>query len=182
MAIPATLKEFLPTILFLGKFLALYLVLNLVYGAYVSSFEPGPDPATHRVSQQTSDLLNLFGWGTAIHDNDRKPTTELSYQNRDVLSIYEGCNGINVMIIFVAFLVAFGPFNKRLPGYAVLGILILHLSNLGRIAALFWVSLYQPDFMYFLHKYLFTATLYVVTFLLWVVWVRWNSAAKKAKA
>lgn len=178
----ATIREFLPTILFLAKFLGIYLVASLLYGAFVTSFEPGPDPATRSVAQQTSIALAVCGWETSTHDNARKPTTELAYRKRDVLSIYEGCNGINVMIIFVAFLLAFGPMSQRLWWYIPLGLFALHLSNLLRITVLFWVSLYEPDFMYFLHKYFFTAALYVVTFILWVIWVRMYMRTKVENA
>lgn len=177
----ATLREFLPTIMFLGKFLGIFLVSSILYGAYVTAFEPGPDPVTSVVAQHTSNALAICGWNTSVHDNVRKPTTEIDYQNKSILSIYEGCNGINVMIIFVAFLMAFGPVNKRLLWYIPLGLLILHLCNLFRISALFWVSMNKPDFMYFLHKYFFTAALYVVTFLLWVIWVRMYLPAKTAR-
>lgn len=178
---PVPLREFLPTILFLAKFIGLYLVANLLYGVYVSSYGPGPDPATNSVSRQTSAVLNGCGWETSALDNARKPTTEIAYGGRDILSIYEGCNGINVMIIFVAFLLSLGPLNKTLLWFIPAGLLVLHMSNLARITILFWVSLYEPDFMYFLHKYLFTAALYVVTFILWVIWVRKHTLRKVAK-
>jgi exosortase family protein XrtF len=167
-----SIREFMPTILFLGKFIGLYVVINLLYGIYVSSYLPGPDPATSSVSVQTSIALNVCGWSTETKDNTSRPTTRLSYKERDVLAIYEGCNGINVMIIFVAFLIAFGPITKSLLWFIPAGLLVLHVMNLARISILFWVSLYEPDYMYILHKYFFTAVLYVVTFGLWVIWVR----------
>ena len=76
------------------------------------------------------------------------------------------------MIIFVAFLVAFGPMGKRLWIFALVGILIIHLMNLARISLLFWVVLYLPGFVYFMHKYLFTAVLFIIVFALWIVWVK----------
>lgn len=177
----ATIQEFLPTIVFLGKFLGIYLVANLLYGVYVTSFEPGPDPLTHAVGQQTCVALTTFGWASTPYKNDDSPTTKVVYHDKSILSIYEGCNGVNVMIIFVAFLFAFGPISHRLWWYVPLGLLVLHLSNLLRITVLFWVSLYEPDFMYFLHKYFFTAALYVVTFILWVIWVRMYVRPKTIK-
>ena len=172
--------EFKPTILFLVKFIGIYVVVNLMYGWYVSSYLPGPDPATSVVSIHTSAVLNACGWSTETSDNSSRPTTEISLQHRDVLSIYEGCNGLNVMIIFIAFLIAFGPMNRNLIWFIPMGLIIIHLMNLARIGVLFWVSLYKPDFMYFLHKYLFTAILYVVVFVLWIAWVRKLSGLESA--
>src|SRR5690606_20854765 len=89
-----------------------------------------------------------------------------------ILAVYEGCNGINVMIIFVAFLLAFGPMVKAMLWFLPLGLFMIHMMNLVRITLLFWVSIYVESLMYFTHKYFFTATLYVVVFILWVWWVK----------
>jgi len=167
-----SIKEFKPTILFLVKFIGIYVVANLLYGWYVTAYTPRPDPATQVVSQHTASTLQLFGWPAITHDDPRKPTTQIVCEGKSVLAIFEGCNGINIMIIFLAFLFAFGPVNRTLLWFAPVGLLILHAMNLARIVLLFWVSLYLPKFMYFTHKYFFTAILYVVVFVLWVWWVR----------
>lgn len=165
------IHEFKPTILFLVKFIGIYLVGNFVYGLFVESFSPEPDPATRWVSEQTGFVLTTCGWPVDVYDHHRKASSLLRYEDREVLSVYEGCNGINTMIIFAAFLVAFGPVNRRMLWFLPLGVLLIHLANLGRISLLFLVSTYRPDYMYFVHKYFFTAVLYAVIFLLWVVWM-----------
>ncbi len=173
-----SIKEFKPTILFLVKFVGIYVVANLFYGLYVTAYYPAPDPATRWVSLHTAGTLSLFGWETIVLDNATKPTTELVFEGNSILAVYEGCNGINVIIIFVAFLIAFGPLNKALGWFIPAGLFILHIINLARISLLFWVALYMPDFMYFTHKYFFTAILYVVVFILWIVWVKKYSVDK----
>lgn len=173
------MKEFTPTILFLAKFVGIYLVGNFLYGLYATAYEPAPDPATYWVTDQTAKVLTVCGWPTVAEDRADKATTELSYDGKRILAVYEGCNGINVMIIFVAFLVAFGPLTKQLLWFIPVGLLVIHLMNLARITLLFWVSIYMKDYMYFTHKYLFTAILYIAVFILWVWWVR-MFASKKA--
>lgn len=165
-------SEFRPTILFLVKFVGIYLVGNLLYGLFITSFEPKPDPVTHVVSEQTAFVLNVCGYHVVAEDDERKPTTDINYLGRTRLSVFEGCNGINTMIIFVAFLLAFGPISKNLLWFIPTGLLIIHLMNLVRITLLFFVSEYLPNAMYFTHKYFFTAILYVVIFVLWVWWVK----------
>lgn len=173
-----SITEFKPTIFFLVKFIGIYVVANLIYGAFITAYSPRPDPITTEVTVHTSTALQLCGWTTNIQDNKTKPTTELILANKAILSVYEGCNGINVMIIFVAFVIAFGPITKTLWWFIPLGLVVIHFMNLVRIALLFWVAIYLPDFMYFTHKYLFTAILYVVVFLLWVVWVKKFTSVK----
>jgi exosortase family protein XrtF len=173
-----SIKEFKPTIFFLLKFIGIFVVANLLYGLYVTAYAPKPDPITSWVSYHTAFALQGCGWSAATQDSKTKPTTQLIFEKRSIVSIYEGCNGVNIMIIFVAFLIAFGPISRTLWWFIPLGLVILHGMNLARIALLFWVSLYKPDFMYFTHKYFFTAILYVVVFLLWIWWVKKFSTVK----
>lgn len=168
------LKDFKPTIFFLLKFVALYLVLNVWYGLYIKSERPNPDAATISVTNQSAAILNGLGWETQTVNNPKKPTTAIIYGGKPIVSVYEGCNGINVAIIFICFLVAFGPLNKKLIWFSLIGVVVIHLVNLGRIIGLFWVVLYLPGALYFTHKYLFTAIIYVGVFVMWLIWLRMN--------
>lgn len=174
-----SLKEFKPTIFFLAKFVGLYVVLNLLYGFYITSYHPNPDPITTLASNNSAFVLRIFGTDVTAVDSLKKPTTSLVCDGKSIVSVYEGCNGANVVIVFLAFIIAFGPFTKRMLWFIPLGILCIHLINLGRISLLFWVSNSMPKYMYFTHKYLFTAIIYVAVLILWVWWVRISSADKK---
>ncbi len=164
--------EFKPTVLFLVRFIGLYLLGNFLYGLYVTAYEPRPDPVTQWVTHQTGAVISACGWPVDVEDHPTKSTTRIKYNHHSILAVYEGCNGVNTMIIFAAFIFAFGPISKRMLWFIPLGIVIIHLANLVRITLLFFVAEYRPDFMYFIHKYVFTASLYAVIFMLWVWWVR----------
>jgi exosortase family protein XrtF len=167
-----SVEEFKPSIFFLLKFLGLYVVGNVLYGVFVHAWYPAVDPVTAWVTQQTSGLLTLGGWDTSVVENTRKATANIIYEGKAILAVFEGCNGLNVMIIYVAFLFAFGPYSKRLIWFTVLGLLVIHVFNLIRIFLLFFVSIEMPKLLYFIHKYFFTAILYVIVFILWILWIR----------
>jgi exosortase family protein XrtF len=166
-----SIQEFKPTIYFLLKFLGIYLVGNLLYGWFVATYSPAPDPITHMVSAHAAGVLRAVGFDISLHDYTTEPTCGLLYQGKSILGVYEGCNGLNTVIIFVAFIVAFGPLNARAAWFIPLGLFIIHLTNLARITLLFLVAVYRPQSMYFVHKYLFTAILYAVIFILWMWWI-----------
>lgn len=165
------IQEFKPTIYFLIKFFGIYLLGNLLYGAWITYWHPLPDPATHLVTEQSAAIIRVFGHEVSVLDYPNKPTTSIQYQDRGVVSVYEGCNGLNVVIVFLAFLFAFGPYIKAMIWFVPFGLSVIHVANLARIILLYWVSLYQPGYLYFTHKYLFTAFIYLFVFLLWLVWV-----------
>jgi exosortase family protein XrtF len=179
-SIPDLIKEFRPTILFLIKFFGIYLVGNLLYGMYVTDWHPRPDMMTTWVTHQSSDILNWFGWETEAYEHGTKPTTYIATKDKALVSVYEGCNGLNVVVVFLAFLLAFGPYTKKLFWFIPLGLAVIHLSNLARIVLLAMVSVHMPNFLYFTHKYLFTAFIYLFVFMLWIWWVM-KLAKPKAK-
>lgn len=165
------LKEFKPALIFLGKFLALYFVGNMLYGLYVESYDRQSDGITGAVTAQTSWLLNVVGYETHYGGVSGAPKIALSEAGDVVLYVYEGCNGINVMIVFIAFLFAFGGHGKALAIFMPAGLLIIHFFNLLRIGLLFVLATNDSRQFYYYHKYFFTATLYAVVFTLWALWV-----------
>lgn len=164
-------KENLPALKFLGIFLGVYLIGNLLYGFYIEAYYPSVDAITQWVSTQSSYLINiLLAKQTTSLASLTNPTAQIVENGNSVLRIYEGCNGINVVIVFVAFLLSFGGFSRRGSLFILLGVLIIHLANLCRITLLFWVAKNYESYFYYVHKYVFTATLYVIVLGLWWVW------------
>jgi exosortase family protein XrtF len=165
------MKEFKPALLFLARFVAIYLLGNIVYGVYIESQGNSPDHITKEVTYEVSGLLQILGFNASTIPNPNGPTMLLKEDDRIVVSTFEGCNGVNVAIVFIAFLVAFGgPFKKAL-WFVPLGVLLIHLLNLIRISLLYYSALYATEYFYYFHKFVFTAILYVLVFGLWAYWV-----------
>lgn len=165
------LKEFKPALLFLAKFLAVYFIGNIAYGLYIESYDALPDPVTRVVAAQSTVILNVTGHQSEYADVPGARKVGLSENGRVILNVFEGCNGINVMIVFVAFLIAFGGPLRRAVIFSLGGILIIHACNLLRIDLLFRLALNNSSHFYYYHKYVFTASLYLVVFGLWAFWV-----------
>jgi exosortase family protein XrtF len=165
------LREFKPALLFLGKFLGFYLVGNIIYGIYVESSGTRPDAITFSVASQTSGVLGWAGYDTSIAEVADAPKVALRVGQAVELYVFEGCNGVNVMIVFVAFLIAFGGPLKAMAFFLPIGILIIHLFNLLRIGLLFRLAVTNSTHFYYYHKYVFTTTLYLAVFALWALWV-----------
>jgi exosortase family protein XrtF len=166
-----SLNEFRPTLLFLGKFLGLYLAGNLLYGLYVTSYGHSSDPVTRFVTTQVAIILHSLNHDIVTIDHPHKATIMMQLNQRNIISVFEGCNGINMVIIYISFILAFGPYIKKIVLFILIGVAIIHVFNLLRISGLFLIALYFPDYLFFTHKYLFTAFIYLVVFMLWLIWV-----------
>ena len=167
------IKEFKPALLFLGKFLGIYIVGNIVYGIYINHYYPQSDPATQWISNQVSEIISAAGTEVRTMPNPAKPTISIiEVSTKDtIINIFEGCNGINVVIVFLAFLVAYQGTIKRTIIFTSVGLLIIHIFNLARIILLFQQAKDHSPYFYYLHKYFFTAILYFVVVVLWWFWV-----------
>jgi len=164
-------QDFKPSIFFLAKFIGLYIVLNILYGFYLDASKGEADFMTRWVTEQTAVVIDLYEDKISTGPNEDLKSIFIYKDSGAVLSVYEGCNGLNVMVIFIAFLFAYGTVGKRMLWFIPLGILVIHLFNILRILLLFHVTLSMPDFLYFSHKYLFTAFIYIAVFGMWALWI-----------
>lgn len=165
------MNEYKPALTFLAKFLAVYFVGNILYAMFIEHQGNRPDVITISTTAQTATCLSLAGFETTHRPNLYEPTVSLMSNNLAVVNVYEGCNGVNVMIVFVAFVFAFGGNNIQMTWFIPLGILIIHAFNLCRIVLLYFLATYSSEYFYYFHKFFFTAILYSVVFGLWLLWV-----------
>jgi exosortase family protein XrtF len=168
------LREFKPALLFLAKFLGIYIAGNIAYGVFVESYHPSADPMTALVALQSAGCLQAVSYESSIEMNTLLPTVFLKKGPLIVLDVYEGCNGINVMIVFIAFIFAYGGPGKKMLWFIPTGLIVIHLFNLLRIMLLYYLAEDHISQFYFFHKYGFTAFIYLVVFGLWYAWVTLN--------
>jgi exosortase family protein XrtF len=75
------------------------------------------------------------------------------------------------VILFAAFIFAFSNRWKKTGLYIVIGILIIHVLNIIRIALLTYALYYYPAYEELLHGTIFPLFIYGLVFLLWIFWI-----------
>jgi exosortase family protein XrtF len=178
------LLQYKPFLIFLAKFIVTYSVLTASYQYYLNHFSGEnrePDPFTIMVSDQSKWVVSQLGYETKTYIKLNDAFTRFYVDNKYVARVVEGCNALSVMILFIAFIIAFKGKVWHTLGFSFFGIFIIHVLNIVRIA-LFVIGLrYFPEFKYFMHDIIFPISIYGVVFLLWIFWVNKFSihAAKK---
>ena len=94
-------QEYRPAILFLLRFLGIYIIGNIVYGLWIVSYGIVADPITRVVTSNSAFLLNLAGFEVSILMSNVNPKVALQLDGQAVVNVFEGCNAINVSILFV---------------------------------------------------------------------------------
>lgn len=169
-----------PFLLFLSKFFLAYLVLAVLYQCYLGKTDDAIDGITENVAHLTEKSAHLAGINIAtvkehMHYNIR-------YHNAIVAHIIEGCNAISVIILFIAFVVAFSGNLKPTLLFIFGGSLFIYALNIARIVMLSVLMYHFPEQEHLLHGVVFPLIIYGCVFILWVIWVNKFSkyASKRA--
>ena len=175
--------QYKPFLIFLGKFALTYLVLTFAYQFYLNQFDVKNhevDGFTKLVTGQVEQTLLFFNSDarTELHPNEA--SYKFFYKGKYLSRIVEGCNALSVIILFIAFVIAFSGKLKYTIPYIVGGSLIIHILNITRISLLMVAFYNFPEANTFFHDILFPLVIYGTVFILWVIWVnKFSFYAKK---
>jgi len=167
---------------FILTFLLMYVLLSLLYKFYlkysIGSSTFYPDYMTHMVSKQVEALLNTFGYNVQLLPHPDEASMKLILNGNFLARIIEGCNSISVIILFIAFIIAFAGKLKTTLFYILSGSVLIYTVNLLRIVALSIGLYHYPEYSNFMHTIVFPVIIYGMMFLLWIFWVNRFSKLK----
>ena len=151
-----------------GRFIALYLLI-LAVGFFILALRPVNDhvvnPYTTFVAHEARLVLNLMGESASVHG-------QLLTSSRFSVAIYNGCNGLEAILIFTAGVLAFpARWSRKVVG-VFLGLLAIQVINIVRIVSLFYIGVFAPSAFSASHVYVWQSLIIVFAVVLWVVWVR----------
>lgn len=166
------MKDFLPVLKILLRFVVIYIVFVLLYQFYLNNYENDVvDPFTRWVGNQVVFVQDLFGFPSVLVDNLKLHSVLFQTDGRFTTRMVEGCNVVSVAILFAAFIFAFYKGIKTFL-YVIAGLIILHILNVSRIALLNIIYIKYPQYEKVGHDYLFPAIIYGGVIILWLVWIQ----------
>jgi exosortase family protein XrtF len=169
---------------FLLIFFGSYLLLAGGYKLYLHLSESGayfPDYVTYLVATQSENLLQSFGYETFSIPYEKNQSIRLALDNRFVVQVIEGCNGVSVIILFASFVLSFFSGWKKTLLFIFGGSVLIYALNVLRVALITMGIFHYPEYTELLHEILFPLFIYGIVFLLWVIWVRQYKKPKKAE-
>ncbi|MFY0608221.1 MAG: archaeosortase/exosortase family protein [Cyclobacteriaceae bacterium] len=103
----------------------------------------------------------------------------ISIDNQPVVLVADACNGLELLALFIGFLLAFpGPIRFKLV-IIPLGTIVIFLLNIIREIVLALNYKYFQETFEFNHKYTYVFIVYVSIFLIWRFWLnRYSSVGK----
>ena len=125
----------------------------------------------------TAKLLST--WYAPAYNLDKDGFACVFIGQRPVIRIGDPCNALDLMALYIAFIICIPSTKKRMLAFSAAGIVVIFLLNILRCNALTWISLQKHEWLDFAHKYLFTAIVYAFIFWGWILYTA-KASLKKA--
>ena len=122
-----------------------------------------------QIAATSASLLRTFGFAATI-----SPTNPilLLMDGQESVIVFAACNGLVLYALFAGFVLAFpGPWQRK-AWFIPVGIFLIWLLNIVRVAALAINHHYSQQTVDFNHHYTFTFVVYACIFGLWMLWSR----------
>lgn len=178
------MKQYQPLIFFLIRFIGSYIVMILIYNFYLNQYLPfgQPDPFTRFSADLAAKGFNLIGFEAQTIHYGKENFMRLLIDGTPASIVNEGCNAISILIIFVAFILAFYTTIKQTLMYIITSLLALFIMNIFRIILLTYIYKYHPAQAQLAHDYLFPAIIYGSIIVLWIIWIKYFVSKRKINA
>ncbi|MDX1637526.1 MAG: archaeosortase/exosortase family protein [Balneolaceae bacterium] len=153
---------------FVLKVLVIYIAWYFIYELWLL-----PDGSLDRwvavnIVDTTAALLTLFNYD--VYAAGRL----IGLGEAPGILLVDGCTGISAIGLFIGFVMAYP--GKWIPRFSfiIIGIGVIYLVNIARIAVLTVTQVQWPELFEFTHDYSTTAIFYLVIFALWIIWANFG--------
>ena len=153
---------------FIIIFIIIYIISNGLYQYILWLYAPNPDPITLYTSFVLCKVFPEFNATPLLFD----AAVLISKGQQKLVNINEGCNGIALITTFLSFVIAFKSTLKNYFKFVPAAIIVILIFNILRLYVLIEIKLNYISYFDIFHTYIFPATIYFITFLLMVLWVK----------
>lgn len=125
---------------------------------------------TNITTGSVTGVINIFSHRSALTwiSSTSNPLAYILQGSKTVLVIYDDCNGLNLLVIYLSMIILLPYSAKRKIGYGVGGILLIIAGNIIRCLSLYWIYIHFNSSFDFNHHYVFTLLMYLLILFCWL--------------
>jgi exosortase family protein XrtF len=169
---------------FILRAVAILVIWKLLYLLVLLPTRVLDRPLSHSVAMGTIWLLNTNAGsheytdkseiGNIPTDNGMAPAPleNIYYHGHNIVSIEDGCNGLELIVLYIGFIVCMPATQKRKWIFSISGAILIYVVNVIRCAGVAYIILYYPRYADFAHHYVFTFIVYGLIIALWLIFSR----------
>lgn len=172
-------KDLRPVFGFLIKLALWYSLTSVLYNYLVVESPQALNPFLALITAQATDLLSWAGYNADWAHIEAGYVIFLD----SILSVFvnEGCSAGKLYLLFFSLIFSFGGRIKDMLWFVPLGLAMVYVLNLFRIAYLSVVAYQYPAYFKLNHDYVVVIVLYGFMFLLWYIWINKYAIRVKVK-
>ncbi len=163
-----------PIKLFMIKAAAFYSLWSLIYAFILQPYRIIDAILTRNLGMLTASLVQFILPGhsvKAVHDT----LTSSVFIDGDLnIFILDGCNGFELYVLYVGFVLCFPFKNKSTLAFITLGLLSIFSINLLRCTILSYLKFHEITYFNIIHHYIFTIIVYSFICTLWYRYLMGN--------
>lgn len=149
-----------------------FLLSLVVIGLALFGLVYHPHIRDHLIAPFTDSLTVIAGWLITTLGGQAWVTGNVLAIPGFSVRILDLCNGVEATLLLWAVMLAFrAPWRYRLWGL-VLGFLGVQAINMVRIVSLTYLGVWQPDWFYWVHWYLWDALIMLDILVIFLLWLR----------
>ncbi len=160
-------------------FIKLFVLFSAWFVLYALILSPGrviDRPLTNFLTACVTKCINFLSPSSLTPiswvQNPVRPCTHLTLNDVAIFDIFDVCNGIDLMFIYLGVLLLLPyPFKRKIV-FSIGGIIAIVTLNIIRICSLYFIYVYYRSAFDFSHHYLFTLLMYVLIFYGWLLFVK----------
>ncbi len=173
-----------PFKIFFFRALILLVFWKTIYLAFLLPMGVPDTALTKSIGVQTSNTLNVFTNTKDFSSNSKvvtystasgvqsKTQQAIYYHGYNIVSIEDACNGLELGVLYIGFLLALPAKINRKITFTLVGILVIYLVNVLRCVGITLVCIYYPKHADFTHHYIFTFVVYAFIIWLWLIYTK----------
>lgn len=160
---------------FFIKLLILVSVWFVVYALILRPPRIIDRPITNFITACVTKAINLSSvdekltWREDFKNGERN---FLIKEGKDIFGIYDVCNGIDLMFIYIGIIALLPSSLKRKIIFSLTGIIVIVLANIIRVYSLYFIYFYYKPAFDISHHYIFTIFIYILIFYGWLLFVK----------
>lgn len=160
---------------FLLKLFGLVILWELLYVYLLKPLRIPDAFLTHILTACVTFCINVFfqlstsvTWVVDnIHNADH-----IQLHGKTILSIFDDCNGLDLYLIYLVFLILLPFSSKRKLKFSIIGIISIFIGNIFRCMGLYWIYVNYRGVFEFNHHYVFTIMMYLIILVCWIMFTR----------
>ena len=139
---------------------------ELLYNFILKPTGVPDDQLTAVVQWGAMKLLSVFYTDISAIDNI------IVLNGQKSVSIARQCNGLELIVLYLGFIICLPSTPKKMITYGVLGTIVIYILNIIRTAILAVMYEQSHSMSDFAHHYAFKIIIYAVVFLGWVLYIK----------